>query len=52
MNIYIDVETSSRELDAKLLLAIKAASRGHNVLVSHLTEIILGFKLQTLKISQ
>ena len=44
MNIYIDVETSSRELDAKLLLAIKAASRGHNVLVSHLTEIILGFK--------
>ena len=38
MNIYIDVEISSRELDAKLLLAIIAASRGHDVLVSHLTE--------------
>ena len=44
MNIYIDVETSSRELDAKLLLGIIAASRGHNVLVSHLTEILLGFE--------
>ena len=44
MNIYIDVETSSRELDAKLLLGIIAASRGHNVIVSHLTEILLGFE--------
>ena len=44
MNIYIDVETSSRELDAKLLLGIIAASRGHNVVVSHLTEILLGFE--------
>ena len=49
MNIYIDVEISSRELDAKLLLAIIAASRGHDVLVSHLTEIMLGFKSGLLK---
>ena len=47
MNIYIDVETSSRELDAKLLLGIIAASRGHNVIVSHLTEILLGFERAT-----
>ena len=44
MNIYIDVEISSRELDAKLLLAVLAASKGHKVLVSHLTEIMIGIK--------
>ena len=44
MNIYIDVEISLRELDSGLLLAILAASKGHKVLISHLTEIILGFK--------
>ena len=44
MNIYIDVEIRSRELDAKLLLGVLAASRGHKVLVSHLSEILLGFK--------
>ena len=44
MNIYIDVEISSRELDSGLLLAILAASKGHKVLVSRLSEIILGFK--------
>ena len=44
MNIYIDVEISSRELDAKLLLAVLAASKGHKVIVSHLTEIMLGIK--------
>lgn len=44
MNIYIDVEITSRELDSKLLLAIIAASNGHKVIVSHLTEIILGLK--------
>jgi len=44
MNIYIDVEISSRELDSKLLLATLAASRGHKVIVSHSTEIILGLK--------
>jgi surface carbohydrate biosynthesis protein len=44
MNIYIDVEITSRELDSKLLLAIIAASKGHKVIVSHLTEIILGLK--------
>lgn len=44
MNIYIDVEISSRELDSSLLLAILAASKGHKVLISRLSEIILGFK--------
>jgi len=44
MNIYIDVEISSRELDAKLLLAVLAASKGHKVIVSHLTEIMIGIK--------
>jgi len=44
MNIYIDVEISSRELDSGLLLAILAASKGHKVLISRLSEIILGFK--------
>ena len=48
MNIYIDVEILSRELDSKLLLAILAASKGHKVLVSRLAEIILGFKSGTL----
>ena len=35
MNIYIHVESLSRELDSKLL-AILAATRGHHVLVSNL----------------
>ena len=44
MNIYIDVEISSRELDSGILLAILAASKGHKVLISRLSEILLGFK--------
>ena len=44
MNIYIQVEISSRELDSKLLLATLAASKGHNVLVSSSPEIIKGLK--------
>ena len=34
MNIYIQVEISARELDSKLLLAVIAAARGHEVIVS------------------
>lgn len=34
MNIYIQIEIVARELDSKLLLAIKAALRGHQVLLS------------------
>ena len=42
MNIYIHVEIESRELDSKLLLAILAASRGHQVIVSDQESIIKG----------
>ena len=44
MNIYLHIEVSSRELDSKLLLAVLAAAKGHQVLVSSLTEIIIGLK--------
>ena len=44
MNIYLHVETSIRELDSKLLLAVLAASRGHEVILSNLGEIVTGFK--------
>ena len=37
MNIYLNVEISSRELDSKLLLATVAAARGHRVVVSDLS---------------
>ena len=33
MNIYLHVEIASRELDAKLLLGLVAAERGHDVVV-------------------
>ncbi len=39
MNIYLHVEISARELDSKLLLAILAAARGHEVIVANI-EII------------
>jgi len=42
MNIYIHVETAARELDSKLLLAVVAASRGHQVLVSELSALMMG----------
>ena len=42
MNIYMHCEVSSRELDSKLLLAILAASRGHQVIVSDQESIIKG----------
>ena len=44
MNIYLHVETSFRELDSKLLLAVLAAAKGHQVIVSRLVEIIHGLK--------
>ena len=49
MNIYLHVEISARELDSKLLLATLAAAKGHEVLVSNLSEILNGFKLGVLK---
>lgn len=42
MNIYINVEISIRELDANLLLAVLAAAKGHQVIVSDSEGIIKG----------
>lgn len=42
MNIYLHVEISSRELHSKLLLAILAAAKGHDVIVSELEIILKG----------
>ena len=49
MNIYLHVEISARELDSKLLLAVLAASKGHQVLISSLGNIINGINLKILK---
>ena len=48
MNIYIHVEVSFRELDSKILLAVLAASRGHEVLVSNGTGLIEPLKSKIL----
>ena len=42
MNIYLHLEVLNRELDSKLLLAVIAASRGHEVIVSDQESIIKG----------
>lgn len=44
MNIYLDVETAVRELDSKILLGVLAASKGHEIIISHKTEILRGMK--------
>ena len=44
MNIYLHVEISSREFDSKLLLAILAASRGHQVIISNIEILEKGLK--------
>ena len=48
MNIYLHVEISDRELDAKLLLAVLAASKGNEVLVSSIGFIINGLNTKVL----
>lgn len=48
MNIYINVEISVRELDSKLLLAVIAAARGHQVIVSDNSGIDRGFRSKLL----
>ena len=48
MNIYLHVEISARELDAKLLLAVLAASKGNEVLVSSIGFIINGLNTKVL----
>ena len=44
MNIYINIEIESRELDSKILLAILAADRGHQVIISDMSGIERGFR--------
>ena len=44
MNIYINVEISDRELDGKILLAVIAAARGHQIIVSDNSGIERGFR--------
>ena len=44
MNLYIHLETVARELDAKLLLAVIGASRGHEVIVSNFEIISKGLE--------
>ncbi len=44
MNIYLHLEISLRELDANLLLATLAASRGHEVIVSDISGIESGLR--------
>ena len=44
MNIYLHLEISARELDSKLLLAILAAEKGHNVIISNMREIMNGLR--------
>lgn len=42
MNIYLHAEVSTRELDSKILLAVLAASKGHQVIISDLNGIRKG----------
>jgi len=44
MNIYIQLENIIRELDGKLLIAVLAASRGHEVIISDTESIEKGIK--------
>jgi len=48
MNIYINIEIESRELDSKLLLAILAADRGHQVIISDMIGIERGLRTKFL----
>lgn len=48
MNIYINLEIDTRELDSKILLAVLAADRGHQVIVSDLSGIERGFRTKFL----
>ncbi|MDA7604033.1 hypothetical protein N8724_01385 [Candidatus Pelagibacter sp.] len=42
MNIYIHLEVSDRELDSKILLAVLAAERGHNVMITDIVGFTIG----------
>ena len=42
MNIYLHTEIAARELDSKILLAVLAAARGHQVIISDVEAIEKG----------
>ena len=44
MNIYIHIENIIRELDSKLLVAVLAASRGHQIILSDIESLEKGLK--------
>ena len=44
MNIYLHIEVSVRELDSKILLAVLAASKGHQVVLSDGQGLMSGFR--------
>ncbi len=48
MNIYLHLEVVARELDYKLMLAVLAASRGHEVIISDQEYILKGLKRKLL----
>ncbi len=48
MNIYLHVEISKRELDSKILLAVIAAAKGHQVVISDLATIKGAIKYKAL----
>ena len=48
MNIYIHLEALARELDYKLLLAVLASSKGHEVIISDQESIIKGLQRKLL----
>ena len=49
MNLYISIESILREFDSKLLLALIAASRGHEVVVSDTESLFKGIKRKILR---
>jgi surface carbohydrate biosynthesis protein len=48
MNIYLNLEDSARELDSKLLLALLASSKGHEVIISDQGSIVRGLQKKLL----
>ena len=48
MNIYLNLEDAARELDYKLLLALLASSKGHEVIISDQGSIVKGLQRKLL----
>jgi surface carbohydrate biosynthesis protein len=49
MNIYFEVENYHREMESRILLAMDAASNGHQVYISDRTQILENAKSKSLK---